>query len=263
MSCEAFHELISADLDGEADEHEQAVLAAHLETCARCRAFVADATALHRATRIAPASTVPDLTDVILERAAADPSIGRRRIRRRNGPAHGAPRSRVAVLAFQYGLLVVALMMMVLALPELFASSGEGVHVSRHLGGWDVAFAVGLLIAALQPWRARGLLPMAAALAGVMVVTAAIDVVRGSTAGLAEGTHLLEVFGLVFLWLLSGSLSAGERPRRGQPVPSDGATSAPVTGLRALPSRFGLTPRLSPSASERGRARPAAERRVA
>ena len=57
--------------------------------------------------------------------------------------------------------------MMVLALPELFASTGDAVHTSRHLGAWDVAFAVGLVLAALQPWQARGLLPMAAEAAGM------------------------------------------------------------------------------------------------
>jgi predicted anti-sigma-YlaC factor YlaD len=229
MSCDPFHELISADLDGEVDEHERADLHAHLASCADCVAFAASAAALHRASRVTAAAPVPDLTDAILGRAAADPSIQLRPTERR--PPR---RSRVAVLAFQYGLLVVALAMAVLALPELFASSGAAVHTSRHLGGWDVAFAVGLLIAALQPWRARGLLPMAAALAGVMVVTAAVDVARGTTAGLAEGTHVLEVLGLVFLWLLArstpGRRSDGHQPRR----TAWPEVTAAVRGLRSV-----------------------------
>lgn len=253
MSCDAHRELISADLDGEATESERAELAAHLATCEVCTAFAADAAALHRASRIAPAAAIPDLTDAILERASVGPPTTRpsadapavpsgRRARRRARRSQHDGRGRVAVLAFQYGLLVVALLMVVLAVPELLAPSSDAVHTSRHLGGWDVAFAIGLVLAALQPWRARGLLPMAAALAGVMVVTAVIDIAHGSTPGMAEGTHLLEVFGLVFLWLLSRSIPTDERTRRGRPIAAAAdAAVTPMARLRALPSRFGLT----------------------
>lgn len=244
MSCDPFRELISADLDGEVGDDERTVLASHLETCPRCVAFAAEAGRLHRATRVAPAAPVPDLTEAILERADAEGARAR--------ATPGRDRSRVAVLAFQYGLLVVALLMMVLAVPELFASSGTAVHTSRHLGGWDVAFAVGLVLAALQPWRARGLLPMAGALAGVMVLTAAVDIARGTTPGLAEGTHLLEVFGLAFLWLLARSVPPGERPGLRRPAPAGGSAPTSAAGrLRSLPLRFGLGvgPSPAPSAS--------------
>lgn len=254
MGCDTCRELISADLDGEADDAERAELAGHLATCAACASFSVEAARLHRSWRVTPAAAVPDLTDAILERARADADrldprprpdaadAGARRSRRRRG-AHPRRRSPVATAAMQYGLLVVALLMMVLAVPDLLASSGSAIHVSRHLGGWDVAFAVGLCVAALQPWRARGLLPMAAALAGVMVVTAVIDIAHGSTPGMAEGTHLLEVLGLVFLWLLAQSVPDEERPRRSLPQPGSGdAAASPVARLRALPSRFGSVP---------------------
>ena len=275
MGCDTCRELISADLDGEADDAERAAMADHLATCAACASFSIDAARLHRSSRVAPAAVIPDLTDAILERAAADadglegapadpgpgPSpdpvpapdrtadgpasagAGERRIRRRRG-AHPRRWSPAATYAMQYGLLVVALLMMVLAVPDLLASSGSAIHASRHLGGWDVAFAVGLCLAALQPWRARGLLPMAAALAGVMVITAVIDIAHGSTPGLAEGTHLLEVLGLVFLWLLSRSVPLQDRPRRSLPSAGsdDGAAATPIARLRALPTRFGWAP---------------------
>ena len=257
MGCDPYRELISADLDGEADDAERATLAAHLATCAGCTAFAAEVGRIHRASRVVVADSIPDLTDAIVERATADPTVELIGVGRPPAPARRPTRSRVAVLAFQYGLLVVALLMVVLAAPDLLASSGDAVHVSRHLGGWDVAFAIGLILAAVQPWRARGLLPMAAALAGVMVVTAAFDIARGSTPGLAEGTHLLEVFGLVFLWLLARSMPAGERPRRGLPIPTeDRGTGSPATRLRSLPTRFGMAVRPAPTAAtdERSRA---------
>jgi len=134
------------------------------------------------------ADPVPDLSAAIL--AAARPVL-RARGRR--------------IEWLRYGLVVVALTQVVLALPELLAHTGgvEPVHIARHLGGWDLAFAIGLVVAALQPWRARGLLPMAAALGGVMVLTAGLDVLGGQAAALAEGSHLLEVTGLVLLWRLA------------------------------------------------------------
>ncbi len=230
-------ELISAELDGEADDTERAALAAHLAICSACTTFRADASRLHRASRVGVAASVPDLTDAILDRVAAEgvafepaADLGRAVVRKRR-----------LVYAMQYGLLVVALLMVVLAVPDLLASSGNEVHASRHLGGWDLAFAVGLLLAALQPWRARGLLPMAGALAGVMAVTAAIDIVHGSTPGMAEGTHLLEVLGLAFLWMLARAVPGADRPGRAR---VDGPS------IRSMVAeRFGRVGRPGPVAS--------------
>lgn len=199
MRCETVRELISADLDGEITDEERAGLDAHRGSCEACTAYSIVVADLHRSVRISPAAPVPDLTDAILTGAGVSPQHA-------PTPSRAVRRSRRtarSVLALQYGLLVVALTIAVLAIPELLAPSGADAHAFRHLGGWDLAFAVGLVLAALQPWRARGLVPMAAALAGVMVVTAVVDVADGATPRLAEASHLLELFGLVFLWLLS------------------------------------------------------------
>jgi hypothetical protein len=61
---------------------------------------------------------------------------------------------------------------------------------------------------------------------------------------MAEGTHLLEVLGLVFLWLLARSVPDAGRPRRSIPQPGSGGGSEvePVARLRSLPARFGVTP---------------------
>ena len=57
------------------------------------------------------------------------------------------------------------------------------MHVARELGSFDVALAVGLLVAAWQPARAWGLLPVATVLALVMGVTAVLDLVDGTRHG--------------------------------------------------------------------------------
>lgn len=247
MQCELGRELISAGLDDELSGTERSALDRHLERCGDCTAYAAAATRLHRSSRVVPAAPVPDLTDAILGRVADEqqdpepprsnrpaPRTGRRVGRRtdRSRRRDDARRSR-RVLALQYGLLVVALSMVVLSVPELLATTGAAVHATRHLGVWDLAFAVGLLVAALQPWRARGLLPMAVALGCAMAVTAGLDLSRGVTTGIAELSHLLEVLGLVLLWLLSRAAPLDTRlGSSGRPPVRPPATMP--SGLRAL-----------------------------
>jgi predicted anti-sigma-YlaC factor YlaD len=62
-----------------------------------------------------------------------------------------------------------------------------------------VALGIGLLVAAVEPSRARGLLPMAGALAAVMTIGAVADVLDGGAAPAAESVHLLELAGVAGL----------------------------------------------------------------
>jgi predicted anti-sigma-YlaC factor YlaD len=215
MHCVTCRELISADVDGELAELEREAMTAHVATCAACTAFQASVVAAHREVRLGAAEPVPDLTAQILAAnppqpaQPAEPAVPARprRLPRPVGAGAGA--------FLRYALGVVAATQVVTALPELFDPDGSAstLHAAHHLGAWDIAFAIGLLVVALQPWRARGLLPMCAALAGVMVVTAVIDVASGRTPGLAESTHVLELVGLALVWRLARSSSTGPTPR--------------------------------------------------
>jgi predicted anti-sigma-YlaC factor YlaD len=202
MRCLTCRELLSVRLDGEATEVEEEAVDSHLSACPACVAYRAALGRHHREMRLHAAEPVPDLTEAILRTAGVAP-----------GAAVRAADRRMRVLTWaRYGLLAVALTQIVWAVPEL-VHAGGGEHGARHLGAWDLAFAVGLLVVARQPERARGLLPMAAALAGVMVVTATVDVIDGTTVAMAESTHLLEVVGLVLLWAVSWANGR----RRGEP----------------------------------------------
>jgi len=185
MRCDQSRDLLSARLDGEATVDEQAVLERHLASCVACTGFAASLAALDRTTRLFPAEPVPDLTAAVM---AANPSPVR------------DPRREAA----RWSLVVVALAQLLLALPELLTGSrGDAVHTTRELGSWSAALAVGLLVAAWQPARARGMLPLAMALAGVLTLGAVVDVVAGTTAGAGETIHLLEIAGVALLWLLA------------------------------------------------------------
>jgi predicted anti-sigma-YlaC factor YlaD len=235
MHCATCRELISADVDGELNELEREAMEAHVTGCRACTAFRASIAEAHRSVRLSPADAVPDLTEQILAAHAASAGAPRSAPPRRR-PAVATP----AMTFLRYGLGVVAATQLVFALPELLDPDGSAstLHAAHHLGAWDLAFAVGLLVVAVQPWRARGLLPMCAALAGVMVITAVIDVASGRTPGLAESTHVLELTGLALVWQLSRVPWAGDGPvrRNGLGLGSgDGPTRVP--GLRLLERR--------------------------
>ncbi len=190
MECSACREVLSASLDDEAAPDELERMTTHLASCADCRAHQARLGSLSRAVRVRAAEPVPDLSAAIV--AQIDPARAPLRVRE----------------WARYGLVVIALTQLVLALPELLlGANGTEVHLEHHLGAWDVALAVGLLVAAWQPERARGLLPMALALGGILVATSLVDVVEGTTLVLAEAPHALELTGVVLLWLLT------KRPR--------------------------------------------------
>jgi predicted anti-sigma-YlaC factor YlaD len=185
MRCDQSRDVLSARLDGEATADELAVVDRHLASCAACADFAASLTAIDRVTRLTPAEPVPDLAGAVM---AANPPVVR------------DPRREAA----RWSLVVVALAQLVVALPSLLTGpNGNSVHATRELGSWSAALAVGLLVAAWQPGRARGMLPLGLALAGVLSLGAVVDIVAGATAGAGESVHLLEVAGVALLWLLA------------------------------------------------------------
>jgi len=184
ITCDEAMVQLSSRLDGEALALPPAAVDAHVTGCAGCTSFLLNATKLHRAVRLRRAEDVPDLTSAVLEAA----------------PAHGYR------LFARYALLTVSLTILILAVPALlFGTEGSApAHLARHLGALDIAIGIGLLGAAWRPARARSFLPIAAALAGSMLVTAVIDAADGTTPLIGEAYHLLELTGLVLVWALAG-----------------------------------------------------------
>ncbi len=180
LDCSAAHEMLSARLDGDESVLDAARVDAHLAGCVRCRAYAARLARLHRAVRVRAAEPVPDLSEAILARAR---------------PARTADWARAA-------LLVVALTELVLALPRILLGeeAGASAHIARHLGVLSAALAVGLIVAAWRPQRARALLPVALAVVAGTVATTALDVADGNVGALGEAHHVLELVALVLLW---------------------------------------------------------------
>jgi predicted anti-sigma-YlaC factor YlaD len=233
MRCDRSRELISALLDGEG-EHPDGPdeLREHLARCPDCRSWAARAESLHRSLRLRPAPDVPDLTEAILRRSTLERDA--RPARRRPGP----------LTVLRVALCLIALTQVLVALPELLTRTAGHGYADRHLGGWDLAFALGLAVVVLQPWRARGLLPMAAAVAGVMAATLVGDAVSGGVSGMAAGAHVLEIAGLALLWAISrveaadGGRTGGRRwPQWSARRPWMTASSAPSSRMTASRAR--------------------------
>jgi predicted anti-sigma-YlaC factor YlaD len=194
MNCDICREAISARLDGETPGAPDDLIDTHLRSCAGCQNWATAAGELHRATRVRAAEWGPDLTAPILARIDAE-----------DKPPESTGRRRLADI--RVGLAIVALLQLVLAVPPLLlgAEAGASIHVARELGSFDAALAVGFLVCAWQPARVAGLFPVAAALAVCMTGAALLDVATGRAPAATEAQHLLDLVGVVLIWLAARS----------------------------------------------------------
>ena len=183
MDCDACRVGLSAELDGEESPAPLEEVHHHLAGCEACASWIGVVTRLHRSVRVRAAEPLVDRTDAIL--AGVPLAVRPRRVR------EGA----------RYALLAIGLTQIVLALPALVLAESQSapVHIAREMGAFELALGVGLLAAVWRPRLASGMLPFAAALAGAMVLTAAIDLARGQAVAAAEGQHLLALVGVALL----------------------------------------------------------------
>lgn len=208
MECARIREALSARLDGEAPGLPDDLVDGHLLGCRACEGWADELATLHRMVRVREAEPVPDLSAAIVDAWSPAP-------RRRSPLAAGRrvlesePISRT-----RWALFVVALTQLVLAAPALVLGedSGATVHVAREVGSFGVALAIGLLVAAWQPARAWGLLPLAAALVLVMAGASVLDVLDGRATAFGEAHHLLNLAGVLFLWGVAREAGARVAP---------------------------------------------------
>jgi predicted anti-sigma-YlaC factor YlaD len=222
--CQDIRTALSARLDGEEPGLPGDLLDDHLVGCAPCQAWQDGAQRVVRAIGSAPPP--PDLTESIMRAVEADPQVLAQRARlRAAAEAHGRRQIlRVAVAA-------AAVVQLALALPTLLGAltgtGGVGLHASREMASFDVAVAVGFLLAAYRPQRALSYLPVALVLAGCLAATSLIDLARGVTVAGHEVGHLVAVAQVGLLWGL------GRVDRAHPPAPAPTGTSQPGTTLVA------------------------------
>lgn len=186
MECEYWREAISARGDGEDPGIDPRILEAHVRSCARCRAFERELEAMGMSFRLNTAPPMPDLSSRVVKRVALLDRLGR----------WGVLRAALGVLALQ---------IIFFAVPSMLSGgdAGSSDHDLRHLGSFSIAYAVGLLVVVARPARARTMLPVAAVLAGALVLTALGDVATGRVPLPSEAVHLSEVASVPLVWLLA------------------------------------------------------------
>ncbi len=195
-TCARWLEAISAIVDGEDPGIDVRLVAAHVAGCGSCRAFEAFAANERRHQLVREATPMPDFAPQVSKWAAVLDRASRWTVVR--------------------GLLaVVALEIIAFSLPALVLGDEHdtSTHAAHHLGAFTMAYGVGLLVVVARPARARTMLPVAAMLAGALVITAVVDLVEGRVPLLGETQHLPEVLSVAFVWLLAVPAPR----RRGQP----------------------------------------------
>lgn len=98
---------------------------------------------------------------------------------------------------------------------DMFAAgSGSAIHLERHQAAFAVALGLSFLFVAWRPDRAYGMVPFAATFALALTISAVIDLVNGASTPLRESAHLIEILGLILLWVLGLAIGPGRRPSR-------------------------------------------------
>jgi len=206
--CEDVRVAMSARLDGEEPGLAPEEVDGHVAGCANCTAWLVEVQRLPR-----PVLDAPDLTGRIMAAVAADPIIAADAARRRAAEeAYGRHQVlRIAVAA-------AAVVQLALALPTLigaFLSNELGPHAGREMASFDIAVAVGFLVVAYRPARARAFVPVAIVLAACLAITSGVDIARGVAGPGHEIGHLVAVIQAALLWALSrtGTGARGGVPR--------------------------------------------------
>jgi predicted anti-sigma-YlaC factor YlaD len=194
---------LSARLDGEPSGVPDHLIDEHVGGCPGCAEWQQQAMAL--ATRTAEPIEAPDLVAPVL--AAVRSEEARAGVRRR----------RATATRFSLGAL--ALVQLALSVPGLILGHDHTapIHVAHEVGSFDAALALGLLLAALWPRLAAGMLPLVAAITGLLLLTAGSDVAAGRTAALTESPHLLDLAGLLLLMRLAVTTGGWSGLRMGLP----------------------------------------------
>jgi predicted anti-sigma-YlaC factor YlaD len=192
---------LSARLDGEDPLVPADAVDLHLAGCAGCRDWLTRAERLTRAVRL-QAVQVPDLTERILVAA------------RREGALPEPPRTRWSgVQVLRWGLGLLATLQLFLAVPDLLGAAGHEAHAGREVAAFDVALAVGLLIAAFYPEQARVFAPVVMTLVLCFATISAVDFAQGAVTPARIAVHAIALAQAGLLWLIARGTPRPVTPR--------------------------------------------------
>jgi len=168
-----------------------------------CRAWLAGAEQVGRLVRARQAQA-PDLTARILQAAYDDGSLPRRPSQATGHGARQVASRRAGWLAgLRWTLGGLAVVQLMLAVPDLLGAVGHDAHAGREVAAFDIALAVGLLVVACYPEHARVFAPVALTLVFCFASISALDVVQGVVTPGRVAIHGIAALQAFLVWRLA------------------------------------------------------------
>lgn len=207
MSCVNVRATLSAMLDGESVD--AAGVAEHVRGCPACAQWRHQAEAVSTGLRARYEET-PDLVEPVLAAVAEENRLG---VAQQSAVRAGRRR------LLRWAVGIAAVVQLALAIPALLTAAGvstvDAVHTSREMASFDIAVAVGFLLAAIRPERARAFVPVAVVLSICLGMTSLMDISTGLTGLADEAGHMVALLQAGLLWALgkvSDTSSPATRP---------------------------------------------------
>lgn len=226
MGCDAYRELLSARMDGEATPSEIAASEAHLAACGECRRWYERAARVNRLARVGPATNGPDVVDAVL---AAAPGRGRARL--------------AGLLWLLLGVLGAAQVSLgvLQAVAAAVADTGDHPtvggatigHLWHESAAWNVAVGAAFLWMAGRRSRPAGMIPILTAFVLGLALLSAGDLAADRVGAPRLASHGLVVAGYVVVLMLSRpSLAVGRPPGGRVTGGADGTAEADTAPAR-------------------------------
>jgi RNA polymerase sigma-70 factor, ECF subfamily len=212
MRCEVAREALSARLDGERPQVLAQQVDAHLESCARCRAWLIGAAVQTRRLASIEPGQGPDLADRIMASLSQGSSAPHHRWMR-------ALRSRYR----RWGLIAVGVFQVAIAAAQIGgvdfgmvshmhgAMSGE--HLLHESTAWLLALGLAMIAAGIWPVAAIGVAAIVGAYSVALVGYEVVDVFEGEETAARLASHVPLLVGFVFSLLVARERMGARRRR--------------------------------------------------
>ncbi|MBO0851704.1 MAG: zf-HC2 domain-containing protein, partial [Pseudonocardia sp.] len=229
MGCASCREILSADMDGQADPAALPGARAHLAGCPDCADWFERAAVVNRLVRTALADPAPGMT----EHQLASVLDQLPRLRSPRGPCwHLSARWALAAVGVaQLALGLLALLMPGHAGGHAHPSmlGADLAHMSHESSAWNLALGVAFVAGARWVRHLAGVLPVLGSFVLVLALVSAVDLVRGNVDVARVLAHVLVLAGLGLIVLIVATSPAGPNPHpsrspgRSEPGPTPGS----------------------------------------
>lgn len=229
VGCDAYRELLSARLDGEATPSETAVAETHVAICQRCRQWYEKAVTVTRMARFQTAAAGPDVVDAVLPAA---PGAGRARLASGLRMVLGVlGTAQLALGAYQAVTLIAADQGAGHA--DAVISGATAGHLWHESAAWNLAVGAAFIWVAARRTRPGGILPILTVFVAGLAVLSVADIVAGRVGVTRLATHSFMVAGYLIVLALSRPQLSVDRPPGGRMVDDGGVARMSSISERA------------------------------